>query len=1180
MLGAFRLWVDGVAVDAQQWRLRKARTVVKLLGLAPNHQLHREQILAHLWPDLEPTAAANNLHQALHVARRQLAGPGTAHPFLTIKDEHVQLCPDAALWVDVDAFETAASQARTAHDPAAYRDALALYAGELLPDDRYDEWSLTRRAWLAGLNTKLKLELAGLLAERAAVAEALDVLDSLLFQDPAHEQTCLLYMRLCARLGQRQRAMRCYSDLRTALARDLDLAPGEACAQAYREVLAAPPLAAELEPADDGPASRARPGHCLPVPATAFVGRNAELETLRHWLSRRPGTSASGNPINRLVTLTGVGGVGKTRLAIQAVAGLEANFRDGIWFIDLAPLTDPDLIEPTLATGLGLVPRQGQSPGAQARAYLRERRALLIVDNCEHLRESAAAVVTDLLAACPNLTVLATSRAPLGIPGERVFAVAPLARPGAGPWTAAGVEAFDAIQLFVRRGQTVQPGFALTDSNAAAIGQICQCLDGLPLALELAAAHLSVLSASQIADLLTDRFRLLTHGPDRALPRQRTLHASIAWSYDLLDERERGLMRRLSVFAGGWSLESAHAVAAEPDADPYTTLDGLTRLQRQSLIVVEPGSEYRYTFLETIRQFGLEQLRAADEDDRTRVRQLRYFLGLTQRAEPHLRAEGMVAWLDRIEAEHDNLRAALTTALAVDIPAALHLLVSLEWYWHIRAHQGEAIAWLQQALECERVAHTAATRTASQCVSRGKALTVLANLGLNAIEPRAAIAEWLREARACLAETPGAELGFALTRSAQMTGDAAASERYLTLAEEQFNETKSLFGQAECSMIRMQAAALRGDREEATRLAYALQLRSHQIGDLDGWANAQGMLAHMALEAQQYERASALYAECLRINQEVGNRVLVSFVQQFIGHVPFYQGDLVKAEAVWSESLQHGRESGDRLLMALGGFGLAGCAWARGDGPRAIQGYQQSGALFEEVGYWPEAASCCHAQGDVSLSQGEATLAGLMYEAELRMGRERECPECEGYALSGLGRVAAVQGQADRSFHLHTEALAIGRDMGSHPVSALAQLGLGRELLRRRDFEAAHGCLCEALHHQQRFSPWPYGVELRFVAAVAHTLDAFATLAVARGKRATGKANQLRLRRAVRLFSAATTAHDFRFSLSPLERADRLAALEAARQGLRQEEFQPEWTAGGQLNLEAASALAEPMGSL
>ncbi len=427
----------------------------------------------------------------------------------------------------------------------------------------------------------------------------------------------------------------------------------------------------------------------LPAALTSFVGRASELAEVRHLLST-----------TRLLTLMGVGGVGKTRLALEVGKQMLGAYPHGVWLVELAALSDPNLIGQATAAVLGAREQPGTAPDEALRLYLQDKHALIIVDNCEHLVDACAQFADTLLKICPRLELLTTSREALRIAGEVTYHVPPLALPLNGE---SGRSA--AVQLFVARAAAAQPHFAPTEKDLQAAAQICRRLDGLPLALELAAARVRVFSPEQIAQRLDDRFRLLTGGSRTVLPRQQTLRAALDWSYDLLSELEQVLFRRLSVFAGGWSLDAAEAVTtdatgqrtSESNVPPSSTvihhenvLDLLSRLVDKSLVgVSEREDGTRFGFLETVREYAHEKLLAVDEADSLRERYAAYFYELAQAIEPLLYRSEQLSGFARLESELVNIRAALEWTLRRRPLIALEMVSALWLFWAFGGHTAE-----------------------------------------------------------------------------------------------------------------------------------------------------------------------------------------------------------------------------------------------------------------------------------------------------------------------------------------------------------------------------------------------------------------------------------------------------------------------------------------------------------
>ena len=443
---------------------------------------------------------------------------------------------------------------------------------------------------------------------------------------------------------------------------------------------AGPPISLPLE--------AARRTDNLPRRLSSFIGREKELQATTSLLDQHP-----------LVMLTGVGGIGKTDLSLQVGEQMLDRFTDGVWLVELAPLADPDRVPQAVLSALGMRPDPTRPTTEVLVDVLANKQCLLILDNCEHVIYAAAELVEALLQRCPNIKILASSREALGASGEMIYQLPSMIMPLPSQSIAFEEwELFDALRLFAERGTAVLPRFQVTPSNFRSVVQICQRLDGIPLAIELAAARLKILTSGQILERLDDRFRLLTGGRRTALPRQRTLLALIDWSWDLLTDKEKRLLQRLSVFAGGMSLEAVEAVCAGSDLESYEVLDMLAELVNKSLVVSQPaqGEEARYHLLETIRQYAQEQLAACGESESYRECHLSYFLHLCEQAKPELTAPNQMAWLQRLELEIDNLRHALAWAEETNAEAGLRIMVASHRFWYEHVLNLESILWLER----------------------------------------------------------------------------------------------------------------------------------------------------------------------------------------------------------------------------------------------------------------------------------------------------------------------------------------------------------------------------------------------------------------------------------------------------------------------------------------------------
>jgi len=707
LLGGFSLSVGPRTIEESAWRLRKAAGLVKLLALTPGHRIHRDQMMHLLWPELNTKAAANNLRRTLHVARRTLEPAASATAslyYLRLEGDLLVLCSNGTLWVDVEAFEEAAATARELREPAPYRAALDLYAGDLLPGDLYEEWVQERREQLRRTYLDLLVEMAALHEERKDFRAATETLTKVVTDEPTHEGAHVGLMHLYALSGQHQTGLAQYEQLREALRRELGREPNAASQRLYEEILTGrllppapsqPPVGSpqKKEPADEGGK------HNLPASLSSFVGRERELVEAKRMLA-----------MTRLLTLTGAGGSGKTRVALEVAKDLVGAYPDGVWLVELASLAEGTLVPQAMAEALGASEEPGRTLIEALVDVLRSKQMLLVLDNCEHLLGAAARLTETLLGACAGLRVLATSRQALGVQGEATWLVPPLSGPD--PQKRHTVEklgGYESVRLFVERARSRAPAFALDPKNAPAVEEICWRLEGMPLAIELAATRVGTLGVEQISERLGDSLKLLICSSRTATRRQRTLRGTLDWSFELLDEPERKLFGRLSVFAGGWTLEAAEVVGAGDGIEEGEVLGLLSQLVDRSLVVIESTGEGRVRFrmLEPVRQYAQERLEESGEADAVRSRHATFFLGLAEEAEPELQGPRQGAWLEQLEREHDNLRAALSWSLGSgETELGLRLSGALSSFWAVLGYLQEGRSWLEATLAKATLANT------------------------------------------------------------------------------------------------------------------------------------------------------------------------------------------------------------------------------------------------------------------------------------------------------------------------------------------------------------------------------------------------------------------------------------------------------------------------------------------
>jgi predicted ATPase/DNA-binding SARP family transcriptional activator len=686
LLGSFRVVAGDVTVPAGQWRLRKAKSLVAMLALAPGQRRHREQVLDRLWPDLEPLAAAKNLHQTLYVARRAIGVLRAPAPgLLAIHDDEVVLDEAGSVEVDVFRFEQSAVAALRTGDESMLRAAADLYAGDLLPDLPDAEWLTGLRGELRETHCEILVKLATAVQD-SAPEEALITLTRVLESNALHEGAVRVLMLVLARLGRRSEALARYELLADDLLEAYGTDPDTQSAALFRELLTGSAVAQRREVAD---ATEESIGF-LPMPLTSFIGRTRELVDVERLLGQA-----------RLLTLTGAGGSGKTRLALEVARAVRSSYRDGVWFVDLAAVGESWLVADAVAEALMLDCGSAADRGKALVAQLRARGLLIVLDNCEHLLAGCAHLVADVLLACPGVDVLATSREALHAHGEYTFRVPSLALP---PHTQD--EALDlahlgqlaSVRLFVERAGQVRPGFSLDSGNMPGVVELCRRLDGMPLALELAAARVAVLEPVEIVERLDQVLSVLGGGLS-GITRHQTMRGTLEWSHDLLTEPERVLLRRLSAFSGGFTLPAVEAVCDGAPLGGAELFDLLVRLVDKSLVVPEKAATgTRYRQLESVRQFGGEKLTQAGEAEQLAAAHCAYFLAFAVAHNPE-RSSGVVIEAPKLlDPEHDNLRAALRWSCAHEPVTALRLAASLWRFWFVRGHAVEGAHWLERAL--------------------------------------------------------------------------------------------------------------------------------------------------------------------------------------------------------------------------------------------------------------------------------------------------------------------------------------------------------------------------------------------------------------------------------------------------------------------------------------------------
>jgi len=944
---------------------RKTELLLAYLALTPGPH-GREKLAALLWGDTPDEQARGSLRKALTALRRAL------DPDAVLADRQtVRLNPGYSLWVDVSSFEQpAADRPPFPLGDAGMGDeslaALDLYRGELL-SGFYDDWIAPLREQYRAAYLERTLALCQAMRTRSDYGRAIALAHRALDADPANERAHQHLMFCYLASGRRSEALQQYETARRLLWEELAVEPSPETTALYRWIQRGPGAR---------PASEALITN-LPIPLSSFIGRANETARIKRLLTTGDAPASpmgQAAPPARLVTLTGPGGSGKTRLAIQAATDLMDAFPDGVWWVELAALSDDAHVPPAAARALGVRESPDEPLLTTLVAALRARRLLLLLDNCEHLISACAALAHALLEGCPHLQIVATSRQALGLIGEHSLPVPPLAVPRYARWPL--LEAmlnFEGIRLFVERAGAVNPGFALTEENAPAVRQVCARLDGIPLAIELAAMWLKTLSVEELATRLDDRFDLLRLGSRTAPPRHQTLRGVLDWSYNLLTEPERALLRRLSVFAGGCTVEAARSLYGDAPDGPSlpALLDLLNSLVDKSLLVAEQArGRTRFQMLETIREYGREKLRAAGESDGVRNRHLDWFVRLAEEAEVGLRGPEQIDWLERLDAELDNLRAALEWSLTRDVERGLRLAGALTWYWNLRGHWSEGPAWLFKLLAAPLLA-----RSPGFASARAKALTAAASLAFWGSNDYAAARRWLEEAIALYrAGSPGDRWGL---------GEALA-----------------LYG------------ATLGDLNEPAAARTALEESlaiGESLGEEGRWLSAWAWMGLADIADAPVERQAGLERSA-DLFRALGDRAQLPVLLARLAWFHLWQKDYAAAEAYARESVVLTERIGDVMggawMLKLNGD----LALAQSDYTQAAAHYRAALERFRILGTKVGIANALHGLGEIHLAEGRHEDARAMWTEALALYTELESAKARQYLLERLERLEGKPG--------------------------------------------------------------------------------------------------------------------------------------------------------------------------
>ena len=968
---------DGSPVPVTGARLR---TLLILLALDAGRVVPASRLVDGVWGDDPPAEAANAL-QAL-VSRLRRTG-------LTVESRPTgYLLALDADEVDVHRFERLARHGKTT-------DALALWRGPALADAATAAFAQAPIARLtelrlAALGDRIEADLA------SGAADLVPELESLVAEHPLRERFAGLLMRALAKAGRTADALAVFARVRDTLADQLGADPSAELTALHVDLLRTPATR------DDRKKTNLRAG------LTSFVGRDEELATV---------TAMVGE--SRLVTLTGPGGSGKTRLATEIGRGLVDRRPDGVWFVELAPVGDGADVAPAVLAALGLRgqgvvaaapgrarPEQVDTPLDRLAAALSTRSLLLVLDNCEHLIAAVAAVVDRLLGDCPRLGVLATSREPVGITGETLWPVAPLALPppDADPADALG---YPAVRLLVERAHAVRPGFTVDATTAPPMVQVCRALDGMPLAIELAAARLRTMSLDQLAARLDDRFRLLTGGSRMALPRHQTLRAVVDWSWDLLDDDERTLLRRLSVFAGGATLEAVEQVCAGPDLPADHVLDLLTALVDKSLVLLAGD---RYRLLETIRAYGRERLDEAGETGRVRDAFVAWFTRLAEAAEPHLRRAEQLEWMGRLRGDHDNLHAAVRAAIASGSAAmAARLVNSVGWYWWLSGNKTEGAE-----LSADVVAMTGEVPPRDRALSLGLA----ALLAVDGSFDHESAVVWFR-------------------RAVELAADEGTDDHPLLRLIVALDEMMITYGAPSEAVNRHLTEVI--ENEE------------------DPWAagSARAIRAHTYLNAGlRHEDAEADFRAALAAFRSVGERWGMSFTLCSLADLVAWRGDFATAITYYEEANGLFAELVTNEDLVRYRLNLASLHVNLGEHDRAAAVLAEAERDAERGGLPEGFAAVAHARADFARLAGDLTEAREQLDHAVALAhraRSRVAVAPQFYSLveASCGYLAVAGGDLDGATAHHDRAMALAIESNDAPVVAMVLVGAADLVLHR-----------------------------------------------------------------------------------------------------------------------------------
>jgi predicted ATPase/DNA-binding SARP family transcriptional activator len=1126
LLGALQVSRDGAPLT--QFESVKVRALLAYLAAEAGKPHDRGKLAGLLWPGWPQEAAQKNLRHALYSLRKLLGDP----PYLEANRQSVRLSPGDDCQVDTLALEAALN--RLHRDPAQAGSLSSWFEARCGPfldgftladSPEYEEWVLSRSAY----HNRQMLEAFSLLADWHEALNNLNLAETFarrqLELEPWREEAHQQLMRALARQGQRSQALAQYEACRKALDEGLGAQPGAETTRLHALIQSGQYPAGQYPPEPTAPAPaprgfRQRPRHNLPRQVTPLVGRERETRELQARLASAP-----------LVTITGPGGMGKSRLALHIAETCLERYADGAWWVDLAPLSSPELVPLNIARSVDMVVDAKPEVLSALLAYLQPRQLLVVLDNCEHLVEACAQVADAILRACPQVTLLATSREVLGIVGEALYPLSALSFPDLdrlpGVEQAAG---YAAVHLFALRAEAARPGFKLDAGNILAVAQVCAHLDGIPLAIELAAARVAAMQVEEIAARLGDCFALLAAGRRAALPRHQTLRASIEWSYNLLSPAEQRLLQRCSVFAGDWSLEAAEAVGCDQAIVPSQVLSLLSQLADKSLVSpsFRAGQPTRYRLLETIQRFAAEKLAEARLEEDARDHHLLYYLALAERAKGGLRSPEMPRLLELLEAELENIRRALDYALIHPgsedwrLEAGLRVASALHFFWHPRNRHAEGLNWLERLLAAEEAARGGHDLPTRRIPWRAKALYVAA---------------WM----------------------ANYVGNYTRVKKY-TKESQKWYRTLGPAGRCGLAAAQMVEGSRifyhQGDIQESKRLLEKSRAVFLEEGDLFNASEACLLLGMIAMYSFDYETAQSYDTERLKLAQALGDPDGIAFGQFNLGLLCYRQGNEDRARRLFEQSMEAFRSIHHTFATSLSIYRLIELEGSQGHYARAEELAEELVNLGEREGNELSIYNALVMQGWLAVFQDQVQKAVPYFARGVALKGENWLADFLS-PLFIMGILAWLNGETDLAAEKFRELLALSQSVNNSKGAGIALWWLGRIAFDQGDLQATRACLIQALENCiDTFKiPWDFIYALETVADVEFALG--------------------QPERAVRLLAATDAYHQrHQFYRISRDRNMRSEAIAALRRALGEAAFSAAWEAGAALSLDEAVAYA------